>query len=101
MRKFERILWTGLVLIGFAAVLSGQQQQSGGGGSSDTISATLPASSNLIGKVSIDQTTPETTHLVSSGWNGTVALTGGSAVVGHVINDASSAVIEIGRASCR
>lgn len=70
-----------------------QQQQSGGGGSSVTISAALPAGSNLIGKVGIDQTTPGTTNLVSIGSNGTVALAAGSAVVGHVINDASVAVI--------
>jgi hypothetical protein len=93
MRKFERILWTSLVLIGFAAVLSGQQQQSGGGGSSVTITGSLPTGANVIGKVGIDQTTPGTTNLVSIGTNGTVALGAGSAVVGHVINDASAAVI--------
>jgi hypothetical protein len=93
MRKFERILWTSLVLIGFAAVLSGQQQQSGGGGSSVTITGSLPTGSNVIGKVGIDQTTPGTTNLVSIGTNGTVALGAGVAVVGHVINDASAAVI--------
>jgi hypothetical protein len=93
MRKFERILWTSLVLIGFAAVLSGQQQQSGGGGSSVTVTGSLPTGSNVIGKVGIDQTTPGTTNLVSIGSNGTVALGAGSAVIGHVISDASSAVI--------
>lgn len=77
----------------FSNPLRPQQQQSGGGGSSVTISAALPAGSNLIGKVGIDQTTPGTTNLVSIGSNGTVALAAGSAVVGHVINDASSAVI--------
>jgi len=43
--------------------------------------------------VSIDQTTPGTTNLVSIGSSGTVGLVAGSAVIGHVINDASSAVI--------
>src|SRR2546430_3753226 len=90
MPKFERILWTSLVLIGFAAVLSGQQQQSGGGGSSVTISAALPSGSNIIGKVGIDQTTPGTTNLVSIGTNGTVAIGAGSAVIGHVIADTGS-----------
>src|SRR6266850_5642151 len=72
MRKFERILWTSLVLIGFAAVLSGQQQQSGGGGSSVTITGALPAGTNIIGKVGIDQTTPGTTNLVALGANQSV-----------------------------
>jgi hypothetical protein len=93
MRKFERILWTSLVLIAFAAVLSGQQQQSGGGGSSVTITGSLPTGANVIGKVGIDQTTPGTTNLVSIGSNGTVALGAGAAVIGHVINDTSAAVI--------
>src|SRR2546430_13031484 len=89
MPKFERILWTSLVLIGFAAVLSGQQQQSGGGGSSVTISAALPSGSNVIGKMGIDQTTPGTTNLVSIGSTGTVGLLAGAAGIGDVINDAS------------
>lgn len=70
-----------------------QLQQSGGPGSSVTINAAIPAGSNVIGKVGIDQTTPGTTNLVSIGSNGTVALAAGSAVIGHVISDASSAVI--------
>lgn len=53
----------------------------------------IPTGSNVIGKVSIDQTTPGTTNLVSIGTNGTVTLAAGAAVIGHVINDASSAVI--------
>ncbi len=70
-----------------------QLQQSGGPGSSVTINAALPTGANVIGKVSIDQTTPGTTNLVSIGSSGTVGLVAGSAVIGHVINDASSAVI--------
>jgi len=77
----------------FAQPTKSQLQQSGGPGSSVTINAALPAGSNLIGKVGIDQTTPGTTNLVSIGSNGTVGLVAGSAVIGHVINDASSAVI--------
>ena len=95
MRKFERILWTSLVLIGFAAVLSGQQQQSGGGGSSVTITGALPAGTNIIGKVGIDQTTPGTTNLVSIGTNGTVAinaaLPAGANSIGTVVNGAGVA----------
>lgn len=66
-----------------------QMQQSGG----LTLSGALPTGTNVIGKVSIDQTTPGTTNLVSIGTNGTVAIGAGAAVIGHVINDASSAVI--------
>lgn len=36
---------------------------------------TLPAGTNLLGKVGIDQTTPGTTNLVSIGTNGTVSAT--------------------------
>src|SRR6266850_970757 len=97
MRKFERILWTSLVLIGFAAVLSGQQQQSGGGGSSVTITGALPAGTNVIGKVGIDQTTPGTTNLVSIGTNGTVAinaaLPAGANSIGTVVNGTGTANI--------
>jgi hypothetical protein len=91
--------WLGLAL--FVAVAGlifsyptrSQLQQSGGGGSSVTINAAIPAGGNIIGKVGIDQTTPGTTNLVSIGSNGTVALAAGSAVIGHVISDASGAVI--------
>jgi len=95
MRKVERIIWTSLVLIGFAAVLSGQQQQSGGGGSSVTITGALPAGTNVIGKVGIDQTTPGTTNLVSIGTNGTVAinaaLPAGANSIGTVVNGTGTA----------
>ncbi len=77
----------------FAQPTKSQLQQSGGPGSSVTINAALPTGANVIGKVSIDQTTPGTTNLVSIGSSGTVGLVAGSAVIGHVINDASSAVI--------
>ncbi len=77
----------------FSYPLRPQQQQSGGAGSSVSINAALPTGTNVIGKVGIDQTTPGTTNLVSIGSTGTVGLLAGSAVVGHVINDASSAVI--------
>src|SRR6266481_9982083 len=86
-------LATVLLALSFVLALSwpssAQLQQSGGPGSSVTINA----GANLIGKVGIDQTTPGTTNLVSIGSGGTVGLVAGSAVVGHVINDASSAVI--------
>ena len=42
--------------------LYAQLQQSGGPGSTVTIGAALPTGSNVIGKVSIDQTTPGTTN---------------------------------------
>jgi hypothetical protein len=77
----------------FSQPTNSQQQQSGGGGSSVTVTGSLPAGGNVIGKVGIDQTTPGTTNLVSIGSTGTVGLVAGSAVIGHVINDASAAVI--------
>src|SRR5258706_15972426 len=88
-------LGTFIILAGifFAQPTKSQLQQSGGPGSSVTINAALPTGANVIGKVSIDQTTPGTTNLVSIGSSGTVGLVAGSAVIGHVINDASSAVI--------
>lgn len=49
----------------------------------------LSAGSALIGKVGIDQTTPGTTNGVQVN----AALPSGTNVIGHVINDASSAVI--------
>jgi hypothetical protein len=117
------IILTGLLILSIDAPWSrAQQQQSGGGGSSVSISAALPSGANVVGKVGIDQTTPGTTNLVSIGSNGTVgllaganlvgkvgidqttpgttngvqvnaALPAGANVIGHVINDASSAVI--------
>lgn len=56
--------------------LYAQLQQSGGPGSTVTIGAAIPAGSNVIGKTSIDQTTPGTTNKVDIGTNGTVALGG-------------------------
>lgn len=56
--------------------LYAQLQQSGGPGSTVTIGAAIPAGANVIGKTSIDQTTPGTTNLVSIGSNGTVGITG-------------------------
>ena len=44
----------------------------------------IPGGSSVIGKVSIDQTTPGTTNLVSIGTNGVVALGAGAAVIGAV-----------------
>jgi len=82
-----------LLVLGVSLIGSAQLQQSGGPGSTVTVGSALPAGANLIGKVGIDQTTPGTTNLVSIGSNGTVGLVAGSAVIGHVINDASSAVI--------
>jgi hypothetical protein len=91
-RKFSmsRAAWGALTLL--ALVLfsvwptKSQEQQSGGGGSSVTINAAIPAGTNVIGKVGIDQTTPGTTNLVSIGTNGTVginaALPAGANIVG-------------------
>ncbi len=98
-RKQQMPRWAALAIlivlagIFFVQPTKSQLQQSGGPGSSVTINAALPTGANVIGKVSIDQTTPGTTNLVSIGSNGTVALGSGAAVIGHVINDASAAVI--------
>lgn len=58
------------------------------------ITNALPAGTNLLGKVGIDQTTPGTTNKVSIGTDGTVAinaaLPAGTNVIGHVINDTGS-----------
>lgn len=56
--------------------LYAQLQQSGGPGSTVTIGAALPAGTNIVGKVGIDQTTPGTTNKVDIGTNGTVTLGG-------------------------
>ena len=88
--RFGREIIVGLFLtLGVSLIASGQLQQSNGPGSA----VTLNAGANLVGKVGIDQTTPGTTNKVSIGTDGTVAIGAGSAVIGHVINDASSAVI--------
>lgn len=79
-----------LICVLFMSLTSNSQQQQSGG---VIISGALPVGGNIIGKVGIDQTTPGTTNLVSIGSNGTVGLVAGSAVIGHVINDAGSAVI--------
>lgn len=55
---------------------SAQLQQSGGPGSTVTVGAALPAGTNVVGKFSIDQTTPGTTNKVDIGTNGTVAIGG-------------------------
>ena len=58
----------------WAPALIAQLQQSGGAGSTVTIGAALPAGTNVIGKASIDQTTPGTTNKVSIGTDGTIAV---------------------------
>jgi len=69
-------------------------QVQGSGGASVTVTAALPAGTNVIGKVGIDQTTPGTTNLVNIGTNGGVAinaaLPAGTNVIGHVIADSGS-----------
>jgi hypothetical protein len=65
----------------------GQLQQSGGPGSTVSVGSALPVGANVIGKVTIDQTTPGTTNLVSvsnTGFNVTGSLPAGSAVIGLV-----------------
>jgi hypothetical protein len=68
--------------------LYAQLQQSGGGGSSVSVVSALPAGSNIIGKVGIDQTTPGTTNKVSIGTDGTVAfntaIPSGTNIIGFV-----------------
>jgi hypothetical protein len=51
-----------------------------------TISGALGTGSNVIGKVSIDQTTPGTTNLVSIGTSGSVTLLTGSNAIGSITN---------------
>ena len=59
-----------------------QLQQSGGPGSSVSISSALPAGTNVIGKVGIDQTTPGTTNGVQV----VAALPTGSNTIGAISN---------------
>lgn len=80
-------MFIGAILAGLALltgpVLKAQLQQSGGPGSTVTIGAALPAGTNLVGKVGIDQTTPGTTNGVQVN----AALPAGTNVIGHVIVD--------------
>jgi hypothetical protein len=86
------------ILILTGPKLYAQLQQSGGPGSTVTIGAALPVGTNVIGKMSIDQTTPGTTNLVQIGSTlpafastptfnvGTMAaLVAGSATIGVVV----------------
>lgn len=87
--------WMGMAIVLIIAALifsrpTRSQLQQSGGVANVTVTGSLPAGSNLIGKVGIDQTTPGTTNLVSIGTNGTVAIGAGSAVIGHVIADSGS-----------
>jgi hypothetical protein len=80
----------GVLCLGESATehLLAQIQQSGGSGSSVGINAPLPAGTNLIGKVGIDQSTPGTTNKVSIGTDGTIALNAaiptGTNIIGFV-----------------
>lgn len=56
-----------LTLLVSTPLILAQLQQSGGPGSTVTIGSALPAGTNVIGKMSIDQTTPGTTNLVQIG----------------------------------
>lgn len=58
-----------------------------------TVSAALPAGTNVIGKVGIDQTTPGTTNKVSIGSDGTVTLLTGSATIGKLAANSSGVLI--------
>jgi hypothetical protein len=68
MTRRERIIVSlGCIVLALVMLmpdLLAQLQQSGGPGSTVTIGAALPAGTNTIGKVSIDQTTPGTTNAV-------------------------------------
>jgi len=69
----------------FSSAPSAQLQQSGGPGSTVTVGTALPSGANVIGKVSIDQTTPGTTNLVSIGTTGTVAINAALPAGGNTI----------------
>jgi hypothetical protein len=60
---------------------------------SGTWNVGLNAGSNIIGSVSIDQTTPGTTNHVFIGSDGVVTLAAGSAVIGHVIVDSGAITV--------
>jgi hypothetical protein len=68
MTRRERIIVSlGCIVLALVMLmpdLLAQLQQSGGPGSTVTVGAALPAGTNTIGKVSIDQTTPGTTNAV-------------------------------------
>jgi hypothetical protein len=78
-----------IVTIAFLAVLIGgaifgQLQQSGGAGSAVTISAALPAGTNVIGHVITDSGTITAVTAITN------ALPAGSNVIGHVITDSGT-----------
>lgn len=60
------------------------------------ITNALPAGTNLLGKVGIDQTTPGTTNKVSIGTDGTVAITGSVAITAAALPLPANAAIEAG-----
>lgn len=64
-----------------------------------TISSALPAGANVIGKVSIDQTTPGTTNLVAAGQSGTWSITNVSGTVSLPTGAATAARQDTGNAS--
>ncbi len=66
-----------LLLLFIAGSVMGQLNQSGGSGSSVSIVSALPAGSNIIGNVRLDQTTPGTTNGMSENQiNGTTIAAG-------------------------
>jgi hypothetical protein len=62
-----------------------------GGSWSFTLGSSIPTGSNVIGKLSIDQTTPGTTNLVAAGQNGTWNITNISGSVSLPTGAATSA----------
>jgi hypothetical protein len=99
MRGALRALRFGVSVAGAVAVLVlvciaggdvyAQLQQSGGPGSTVTVGAALPAGSNIIGKVGIDQTTPGTTNGVQV----VAALPAGANAIGKLAGSNGGVVI--------
>ena len=72
-----------LVALYVTGSLMGQLNQSGGPGSTVTVGAPLPAGSNIIGKVGVDQTAPGTTNAVSIAQIGVTTVATGNGVSGQ------------------
>lgn len=81
MKKYAIGVGLLLVLYGIGSLMA-QLQQSGGPGSTVTVGAALPAGTNLIGKVGVDQTTPGTTNAVSHAYIGSTSIASGNGVSG-------------------
>lgn len=80
MRKYAFPLL--LILLWCAGSIMSQVNQSGGSGSSVSIISALPAGSNIIGNVRLDQTTPGTTNGMSENQINGTTIAAGNGVAG-------------------